>query len=139
MTLDLYQLSFQLETITAEIVEIDGFLFINNLAKPRDELLAQIASHESITEAQYWMNIVLLDGFITEAVGDEWTDDDPSVDRILSVFSQAWSYQIRAKYPAATYSITKCSDQEYGDLGLRLLGKGIHQPPEGLAKPLKSD
>lgn len=121
--MDLSQLSYRLETITAEIVDVEGYLFVNYLAEPREALLARIHTHPSVADAQSWMNIVLLDDFITEAVGDEWEDDDPAVARIFSVFTQAWQYQIRAKFPSADYSISRCSDPEYGDLGLRLLGR----------------
>ena len=120
--LDLYRLAFWLETFVAEIVEVDSFLFINYRALSRDKLLAEIEVHESPAKAQRWLNIVLLNDFITEVVGDEWADDDSAVDEILSVFSRVWAHQIRAKYPKAQYSIEKINDPEYGDLGLRLIG-----------------
>jgi hypothetical protein len=117
----LHQLAYRLEIFTAEIVAVKDVLFVNHLAHSRDELLAEIATHGSLSEAQRWMNIVLLDDFISEVVGDEWADDDPAVGRILSTISQAWSYQIRAVFPTIQYSIERVSDPEYGDLGLRLL------------------
>ena len=120
--MDLHQFAYQLEGIVTEIVHVDGLLFVNSENLSLTDLLAKIASHESTADAQHWMNIYLFDDFITEAVGDEWADDDPSVERIISVFTRAWSYQIQLKYPGAKFSIEKICDAEYGDLGVRLLG-----------------
>jgi hypothetical protein len=119
---DLYQFAYQLEGIVTEIVQVEGLLFLNKENLSLADLRAKVASHESTTDAQRWMNIYLFDDFITEAAGDEWTDDDPSVETIVSVFKRAWSYQIQVKYPDAKFSIERVSDSEYGDLGVRLLG-----------------
>ena len=120
--MDLYQFAYELEGVLAEIVQVDGLLFVNSESLSLAELRAKVASHKSTSDAQNWMNIYLLDDFITEVVGDEWADDDPSVERIVSVFTRAWSYQIQVKYPDAKFSIERVSDSEYGDLGVRLLG-----------------
>ena len=120
--MDLYQFAYQLEGIVAEIVQVDGLLFLNRKNLSLADLRAKVASHKSTTDAQGWMNIYLFDDFITEAAGAEWADDDPSVERIVSVFTRAWSYQIQVKYPDAKFSIERISDSEYGDLGVRLLG-----------------
>ena len=120
--MDLYRFAYQLEGVVAEIVQVDGLLFMNSESLSLVELRAKVASHKSATDAQLWMNIYLFDDFITEAVGDEWADDDPSVEKIVSVFTRAWSYQILVKYPDAKFSIERVSDSEYGDLGVRLLG-----------------
>lgn len=120
--MDLYQFAYQLEGIVAEIVQVDGLLFLNRKNLSLADLRAKVASHKSTTDAQGWMNIYLFDDFITEAAGAEWADDDPSVETIVSVFKRAWSYQIQVKYPDAKFSIERISDSEYGDLGVRLLG-----------------
>jgi len=120
--MDLYELASGLELLVADIVTIDGLLFVNRERSPLAELRSKIATYDSREEAQSWLNIVLLDGFITGVVGDEWEDDDPAVAQIVSVISQAWSYQIDLKFPSARFSIETISDTEYGDFGLRLLG-----------------
>jgi hypothetical protein len=120
--MDLFQLASGVEVLVADIVEVDGLLFIKDKEQELTELHKKIASYESPIEAQSWVNIVLVDGFINEAVGDEWEDDDPSAQRILSAISSAWTYQILAKFPDAQFSIEKISDEEYGDFGLRLTG-----------------
>jgi hypothetical protein len=74
-----------------------------------------------MSEAQLWMNIVLLDDFISEIVGDDWESNDPAVNRLLSVFEQAWSYQVRVSFPGTDFLIERLLDDEYGDLGLRLI------------------
>ncbi len=120
--MDLCQLACFLEVLVADIVQIDGLLFINHQMLPLDELCALVDTHDSKTDAQSWLNIVLLDGLISDAVGDEWEDDDPAAVQIVSVISRAWSYQIELKFPGASFSIEKVSDAEYGDFGVRLLG-----------------
>lgn len=89
--MDLYQFAYQLEGIVAEIVQVEGLLFLNKECLSLTELHEKIASRESTTDAQRWMNIYLFDGFITEVVGDEWEDDDPSIETIVSAFVRAWS------------------------------------------------
>jgi hypothetical protein len=120
--MDLCQLAWGLEALVADIVLVDGFLFVNQEGLAQAELLSKIATYGSPKEAQSWLNIVLLDGFITDIVGDEWEDNDPAAAQIVSVVSHAGSYQIELKFPGARFSIEKISDPEYGDFGLRLLG-----------------
>ena len=120
--MDLCQFAWDLELFVAEIVQVDGLLFINHGGLSLAELHWKIASYGSKEEAQAWLNIVLLDSFITGVVGDEWDDDDPGVAQIVSVISRAWSYQIELKFPGARFSIENVSDTEYGDFGLRLSG-----------------
>jgi len=120
--MNLWQLASGLEVLVADIVQVDGLLFINDGRLPLVELRARIATYSSQKDAQAWLNIVLLDGFITEVVGDEWEDDEPAAARVIFAISRAWSYQIELKFPGAQYSIERVSDTEYGDFGVRLLG-----------------
>jgi hypothetical protein len=117
---DPYQLGYRLKTIVAEILPVDGHLFVNHLELPVEELRSRVAAHAGPGEAQLWMNIVLLDDFISEACGDNWEDAD--AEQVLDVVVLAWRYQIQAKYPKANVRIERVSDAEYGDLGLRLVG-----------------
>ena len=114
------RLVYWLRTIVADIVAIDGHLFVNNQGLTERALESQITNYASPQEAQTWMNIVLLDGFISETCGDDWEDDDAK--EILDVVALAWEHQVRAKYPGATFRTEKVSDPEYGDLGVRLIG-----------------
>jgi hypothetical protein len=123
--MDLCQFAWALELLVADIVQIDGLLFVNHEGLSLAELRSKIATYDSQKDAQAWLNIVLLDGFITDVVGDEWEDDDPGAAQIVSVISRAWSYQIELKFPGARFSIEKVSDTEYGDFGLRLLGSMV--------------
>ena len=115
-----YRLGYWLKNIVAEIVPVGGHLFVNHQGLAVEELANQVATYEGPQEAQRWMNIVLLDDFITEACGDDW--DDAEASQIVEVFSQAWRYQVQAKYPTAAVRTEVVSDPEHGDLGLRLIG-----------------
>lgn len=121
--MDIYRLAYWLEDLVPEIVELDGYLFVNRFGQSAAELDAKAKNYKSLPEAQSWMNIVLLDGFISEVVGGEWQPDGPSTAKLLSIFERAWSYQVRALYPNATFTIERLTDDESGDLGLRLLSK----------------
>jgi hypothetical protein len=115
-----YRLGYWLKTIVADIVPVGAHLFVNHDGVALDELTKRVATYESPQEAQLWMNIVLLDDFISEICGDDW--DDADANQILEIFGLAWGYQVRAKYPTAAIRIEIVSDTEYGDLGLRLTG-----------------
>ncbi|WP_114241574.1 hypothetical protein [Dyella sp. C9] len=118
--MDPYHLGYRLKTIVAEIVPIEGYFFVNHLDLPEGALRSRVASYASPREAQLWMNIVLLNDFISEVCGDDWEDADAV--EILEAVALAWRYQAQAKYPGANIQIEKVSDVEYGDLGLRLIG-----------------
>ena len=87
---------------------------MNRFGQSAAELSAKAKNYKSMSEAQSWMNIVLLDGFISEVVGDEWQSDDPSVATLLSIFERAWSYQVRALYPAASFTIERLAMMKAG-------------------------
>ncbi len=115
-----YQLGYWLKSIVADIVPVGGHLFVNRDGLVIDELADRVATYESPQEAQRWMNIVLLDDFISQICGDDWTDADAN--QVLEVFVLAWGYQVQAKYPKAVVQTEIVSDPEYGDLGVRLVG-----------------
>lgn len=121
--MDIYRLAYWLEDIVPRIEDLDGYLFFNRTGIGHEELKIKAMGYKSLAEAQSWMNIVLLDEFISEVVGDDWQPDDSAVDKVLSIFERAWSYQIRADFPSASFAIERLSDHEYGDLGLRLRSK----------------
>lgn len=121
--MDLNRLTYWLEDTVPKIEALDGYLFFDRSGLGPAELRTKAMGYKSMAEAQLWMNIVLLDEFISEVIGDDWEVDDPSVARFLSVFERAWSYQVRALFPATKFVIERVSDRESGDLGLRLLSK----------------
>ncbi len=75
--------------------------------------------YASSEEAQQWMNIVLIDAFLDEAVGKDWEIDDPGVDEILAVYTKAWTYQIRARFPDAGLAVQVFKDDD--DVGVKLV------------------
>ena len=119
--MDIYRLAYVLEDVIPKLEELDGYLFFDRFNLGTDALREKAMSHASMAEAQLWMNIVLLDGFIDEVVGADWEMDDPAIDKFLSIFERAWSYQVKALFPQARFVIERLADVEYGDLGLRLL------------------
>lgn len=119
--MDLYWLAYLLDELVAEFVEIDGRLFVDRKGKGEAALREEIGSHASPREAQSWMNIVLIEQFIDEVVGDDWSFSDPSAHRILSIYEAAWTHQIKARHPLAAFKIQRIIDEEAGDFGLRLV------------------
>jgi len=114
-----------MQDVIPKIRELDGYLFIDRFDLGEAGLRAKIAERfTSLVEAQLWINIVLLDGFISEVVGDDWDLNDPLVDKILSAFRVAWFYQIKACFPESKFAIDKVMDSESGDVGLRLTSIG---------------
>jgi hypothetical protein len=118
--MDIYQLAYIMEDVVPKIEELDGYLFFDRSDKGAEGLRKMAGQYASLAEAQSWMNIVLLDGFIDNFIGDDWEMDDPSIDKLLSVFERSWSYQVQVLFPQARFVIKRMIDREYGDLGLRL-------------------
>jgi hypothetical protein len=115
-----YRLGYWLKIIVADIVPVEGHLFVNYQGLSCEELERKVSTYASPREAQLWMNIVLLNDFISETCGDDW--EDAEAREILEVVAKAWEYQVQAKYPNATFQAEDVSDPEFGDLGLRLIG-----------------
>lgn len=110
-----------MKDVIPEIHELDGYLFIDRCGVGDAALRAEAAKrYKSLAEAQSWMNIVLLDDFISEVIGEQWDSNDPLVDTFLSIFETAWSFQIKARFPDVQFIIEKLIDDESGDVGLRL-------------------
>lgn len=63
-----YRLGYWLKTIVADIVPVQGLLFVNYLDLSNEALVSKVSAHPSPKDAQKWMNIVLLDDFISEVV-----------------------------------------------------------------------
>jgi hypothetical protein len=114
------ELSGWLDQIFSSFLMIDGYLFFQSGAISDEELIKKVRSHDSAERAQYWMNIVLLDGFITALCGDEWQSDDPLARSILSTVASVWSSHVRADFPGVEFTIHTAIDDDSGDFGLRL-------------------
>jgi hypothetical protein len=119
--MDLYRLAYFLKDFVAAIVEIDGRLFVDRKGEGEAVLREKIAGHRSSREAQSWMNNILVEQFIDEIVGDNWSMNDPEAQRVLRVYEEAWTYQIAALHPAASFKIERIIDEGGGDFGLRLV------------------
>jgi hypothetical protein len=118
--MEIYRLAYWLDYVFSSFVMIDGYLFFKARSMALDDLIAKVRSHESPERAQYWMNIVLLEDFISEASGDRWESFDPPAQWILSTVKDAWSAQVRASFPGVDFTIHTAIDDEAGDFGLRL-------------------
>lgn len=120
--MDLHRFVYWMSDINPRLTSLNGYIFLDRLEVGDAALLSEAMSrYGSLEAAQRWMNIVLLDGFISEAVGDDWDIEDPLVDSFLAIFENSWSNQILAKYPAAQYHIDRLRDMESGDVGLRMI------------------
>jgi len=107
--------------MVCKLEELDGYLFVDRLNEGAASLRQRKNKYAMPSEAQCWMNTVLIDLLITDIVGDEWDLTDPAVGELLSIFEIMWSCQVHAKYPNARFKINKIIDAEYGDVGLQLL------------------
>lgn len=117
----LHRLAYWMNDIVAPITKIDGHLFIDRFGRGEQGLRDEISKYSSTKEAQSYINIVLLENFISEVIGEEWTSDELGMVEFLAVYERAWTFQIKASHPSVAFVIEKVVDDENGDLGLRLL------------------
>lgn len=118
-----------MQDVVPKILAMDGYLFIDRFDVGEAALRTEaIERYGSLLGAQPWMNTVLIDAFISEAVGDQWEMNDPLVDKLLEIFMSAWSLQIEVRFPNATFTIEKVLDNESGDIGLRLVSDRVAGP-----------
>jgi len=118
--MNLEQLVCLTNEMVASIEELDGYIFLDRFGEGPARLREKILTYATTEEAQGWLNIVLIDQSISQIVGDDWDLDDPAIKQILSSIEKAWGYQIEARFPHVTFSISRISDPEYGDVGLKL-------------------
>lgn len=118
--MDIYRLAYWLELLVPDMFLIDGHIFVDVHEVGEEQLKKKISEHATPEVAQRWINIVLIDDFITEVVGDEWVSADASIPKLLSTFERAWHWQVAAKFPGVSCKIETLVDDEYGDLSLRL-------------------
>ncbi len=119
--MDIAQLVIYLDDLVLNFENIDGYLFVRRQDESVDKIRAKIATYASTKEAQSWINIVLIESFIDEVAGDEWSFKDPSIGALLSIYEQSWVTQIMAYHRGIKYKIERIVDPELGDLGLRLI------------------
>lgn len=123
-----WRLGFWLRELVADFVSIDGHIFIDRSGEGVELLRRRVTEYETLGEAQEWMNIVLIDAFLDEAVGKDWEINDPGVDEILAVYAKAWAYQIQARFPDAGLDVQVFKDDD--DVGVRLI-QAIDHPRAG--------
>lgn len=120
--MDLFRLVYWMGHIVPKLENLDGYVFIDKNEVGIEKIRSEATTaYSSLREAQSWMNIILLDAFISEAAGDEWASDDPLIDQLLAIFKEVWIYKLGASFPGLRFTIEKVVDDEYGDLGLRLV------------------
>jgi len=130
---EIFRLVYWMKYVVPTLQNVDGYIFFD-----RDDIGSKgiraeaLQGYASLQEAQSWMNIILLEEFISEVAGDDWDADAPLINQLLSIFKEAWSFQIRARFPGIDFSIEEVVDNEYGDIGLRIV-----QPASPLPLPLE--
>jgi hypothetical protein len=70
-------------------VMVDGYLFFHRRSATLDEIIEKVRGHDSPERAQYWMNFVLLEGFVSAVCDDDWESSDPTARSILVTVSDA--------------------------------------------------
>ncbi len=118
--MELARLVICLGDLVPDFENIDGFLFYRRMGETTEEVRKKILGYESLREAQSWINIVLIDSFIDEVAGGDWSIDDPSIDEILNIYERAWASRFASCYPRERYKIERIVDPDLGDVGLRL-------------------
>ncbi|ESQ90296.1 hypothetical protein [Asticcacaulis benevestitus] len=116
----LWLLNQFLTRVTTDIVDIDGRLFLRGPEESLSDLKTKITGYSSPSEAQKWINIFLIESYIDEVVGSEWSFHEDSAIEILNTTRSIWTYQIAAKYPAAVFTITPIQEEDDNDFGLIL-------------------
>ena len=103
-----------------DIVDIDGRLFLRGSEESLSDLKSKIAGYDSPSEAQKWINVFLIESYIDEVVGSEWSFHEESAIAILNIIKSIWTYQIAAKYPATVFTIAPIQEENDNDFGLVL-------------------
>jgi hypothetical protein len=117
--------------IVPKFVDVDGYVFIDRFAETRP-IEVEVRKYSSAKEAQTWINIVLIEDFVTEVVGDEWDYADPEIGNLLSIYEEAWRLQLQSLYPGTSFEIERLIDDENGDLGVILRqGEPLYIPGPG--------
>ncbi len=119
------QLVQLMREMVSKIEDLDGYLFLDRFDEGRQQLLEKMAKYDDPSEAQRWINIVLIDQTITAVIGEEWELNDVEINELLAAFEQAWAYQIKATFPEVKFNISRIIDDEYGDVGLRLTSEKL--------------
>ena len=99
---------------------IDNVIFVDPWELGEEGIRQKASQYGSLSEAQIWLNIILLEGLIDEIVGDDWSFDDTGASQLLSLVEQAWRYQLAARWPDAVFRIDRIVEHEDGDFGLML-------------------
>lgn len=118
--MDGYQLAYWISDLAVPIEEIDNLLFLNRHDKSRSDLINDIRKYQTTGEAQKWINIFPISNFVDAFINENIDQIDK--EKIISTFELCWTYQIKAKYGDRKFSISRWSDDEDGDYGLRLIG-----------------
>ncbi|GAA0903504.1 hypothetical protein GCM10009552_08110 [Rothia nasimurium] len=119
--MEIFRLVYWMKYVVPTLQNVDGYIFFDKDDIGSERIRAEaLQGYASLREAQSWMNIILLDEFISEVAGDDWDVDEPLINQLLSIFQETWSFQIKARFPGVDFSIEKVVDNEYGDIGLRI-------------------
>lgn len=112
-------LAFWLSEIVPDFIDIEGNIFVVRNGESLTALKQRAGEYATLDEAQRWMNVVLIDAFLDEALGKEWETNDAGLDEILNVYVKAWTLKAQAQFPNIHLSVEVIKDDD--DVGIRLV------------------
>jgi hypothetical protein len=118
LTVEKYELLNWLQDFFVDIHIIDGLVFLdrNNIGLEGIKLL--IDKYNSISDAQYWNNTILVDGFLGSILYDDWRNDENFKSEILKLYTN--NILKLCDNLNIKINLTLVDDVECGDFGFRI-------------------
>jgi hypothetical protein len=118
LTVEKYELLNWLQDFFVDIHIIDGLVFLDRNNIGLEGIKSLIYKYNSISDAQYWNNTILVDGFLGSILYDDWRNDENFKSEILKLYTNnilklCDNFNIKI-------NLTLVDDVEYGDFGFRI-------------------
>jgi hypothetical protein len=107
-----------LQDFCIDIYIIDDLVFLDRKNVGLCGMKSLIDKYNTITDAQYWNNTILVDGFLDNILHDDWRSDENFKSDILklyanNLFKSCDKFNIEIE-------LSIIDDIEYGDFGFRI-------------------
>jgi hypothetical protein len=118
LTVEKYEFLNWLQDFFVDIHIIDGLVFLDRNNIGLEGIKSLIYKYNSISDAQYWNNTILVDGFLGSILYDDWRNDENFKSEILKLYTNnilklCDNFNIKI-------NLTLVDDVEYGDFGFRI-------------------